>query len=596
MTPFTATVSQVWRRTLGRLPVRPHPALLQLQAALFRSQVSKLLRGIRSPRRAVLSIIAVGLAVVWTAQTVLAVLFREPADPTQLRNWIALGLYTYTMWHLLKAAYRPTQDPLEWTPAETEWLHGSPLERADLLGFRFASIVSAATLKAACFCVVMLPDIHQLWWAMAGMLIGLVLVDLLRLAFDLYAWGLSPRGRWCLRAVAAGIVLGALAHVACRIDSAALPSGWLALGGIMLQELQQLHLATAWRWGVTPFISVADVALARESTWAIATTWLALSSVAGALTITVGWLERASRQQRRQRERRQFQDGRLRRQAAQSALGEEQQGGGPVSDPTVESREGDGSWSVGVPRVDGQPKFWSQVFAIAWMQLVGMRYYASSLTVSFLAPMVLSLLPIAFPIEGIPVAMQVGGSLAFYSYVLLPTALKFDFRRNIDRVLIYKRLPLRPLAITLGNLATPTLSLTLFQVAVMGIAHSCSAASWFAIFVTLALLAPVNLLVIALENLTFVYYPYRIQQEGVEIFLRSVLMFTAKGIAAAAVLAMVIGWSMACQWAARSTQLPIAHALFLIGATLAAIVLSTASVALLCRAYQRLDVTTDLPA
>ena len=39
-----------------------------------------------------------------------------------------------------------------------------------------------------------------------------------------------------------------------------------------------------------------------------------------------------------------------------------------------------------------------------------------------------------------------------------------------------------------------------------------------------------NVLVFALDNLIFLLYPYRMQQEGMEIFLRTMLTFTGKGL------------------------------------------------------------------
>ena len=39
-----------------------------------------------------------------------------------------------------------------------------------------------------------------------------------------------------------------------------------------------------------------------------------------------------------------------------------------------------------------------------------------------------------------------------------------------------------------------------------------------------------NVLIFALDNIIFLLYPYRVQQEGLEIFLRTMLTFTGKGI------------------------------------------------------------------
>ena len=626
-------VSRLVSRLVHSMAVRPHSALLRLQSQLFRSQVLRMVRGIRSPRRIALSLIALALAGVWTVQTVLAVLFREPADPAKLREWIALGMYTYVVWHLIKAAVRPTDDPLEWTPSETEWLRGGPLDRAELLGFRVASIVAAAAMKAACFCLVMTPDVHQPVLAFAAMLMGLLFVDLLRLTFDLFAWGLNSASR----KVMIGLVFGAVALVvaaACaRLAHEDLSREWIALGIQLLGQLQWLHQETPLRWGAEPLRWIADLALSDHWTWNAAGQLAAMLLAAIGATNLVGVLDQHGRSKRRRRERQAYavqlaavgrdrnaqdlgcqekqippadwtcrskpmtghasnlQFGRLSfpRSLADSANAASACSPSEIAAPS-DSRASAVWLQAGIPR-----GFWQQSWAIAWTQMLGARYFAHSLLVSFVAPLVLSLMPIVFPIAGVPLAMQIGGSLAFYSYVLLPTAVKFDFRRNIDRILIYKQLPLSSLAVVFGQLATPIVALTLFQLTVLGAAHAISDVSWSAIGVTLLLLAPTNALVIALENLTFVLYPYRIHQEGIEIFLRSVLMFTAKGLLAAAAIGAVLGWSLACTWADGLTTWPIRQPLFLGGLSAGLTLLAFGTIQLVSRSYRRFDVTCDLP-
>ena len=207
------------------------------------------------------------------------------------------------------------------------------------------------------------------------------------------------------------------------------------------------------------------------------------------------------------------------------------------------------------------------------------------LTVSFLVPAALTLMPIVSPMRGIALALQIGGALAFYSYVLLPTALKFDFRRNIDRLMTFKRMPLSGWTVTLGQLATPVLAMTAFQAIVFGIAVGLSSVTVSEAAVGLLLLTPTNVLVLAIENLIFLLYPYRISQEGIEIFLRSVLMFTGKGLMMLAALGAVLGWSFICRFiCAGSSAQPV---VFLVGLVSATAVLALGAMWLLTRAYEK---------
>src|SRR5262249_60637648 len=56
---------------------------------------------------------------------------------------------------------------------------------------------------------------------------------------------------------------------------------------------------------------------------------------------------------------------------------------------------------------------------------------------------------------------------------------------------------------------------------------------------------PLNVLVFGLDNLIYLLYPYRVQQEGLEIFLRTILTFTGKGLLFAAGLAAMSEWAFA---------------------------------------------------
>ena len=68
---------------------------------------------------------------------------------------------------------------------------------------------------------------------------------------------------------------------------------------------------------------------------------------------------------------------------------------------------------------------------------------------------------------------------------------------------------------------------------------------------TLILLAPLNALIFAIDNLVYLLYPYRLNQEGIEIFLRTTLTFTAKGLIFTAGLLLTLGWAFG-----RSTASP----------------------------------------
>jgi hypothetical protein len=92
--------------------------------------------------------------------------------------------------------------------------------------------------------------------------------------------------------------------------------------------------------------------------------------------------------------------------------------------------------------------------------------------------------------------------------------LQFDFRGDLDRMDFLKTLPASPTAIAAGELLTPVLFATLFELPFatgIGLLQS----DWGPIGLAVAAFIPaVNLLIFALENLVFLWFPYRMANLG----------------------------------------------------------------------------------
>ena len=110
-----------------------------------------------------------------------------------------------------------------------------------------------------------------------------------------------------------------------------------------------------------------------------------------------------------------------------------------------------------------------------------------------IVPGFLSCLTLITPHSGTVMLVQLVGGLVFYSFLLLPTAFKFDFRRDVDRLTVLKSLPISPTAVTLGQLAVPVLLCTLFQVAVLLIAIVVRPFHVGLLLAAVTLLLPTNL-------------------------------------------------------------------------------------------------------
>ena len=97
---------------------------------------------------------------------------------------------------------------------------------------------------------------------------------------------------------------------------------------------------------------------------------------------------------------------------------------------------------MSAPRLRRIPR-WGGAGALAWRQLVGARRHWGSLLTAMIAPAFAACAP-CFVIADPHIALlATAGTLAFYTFLLLPTALRFDFRRDLDRLATSRACPSR---------------------------------------------------------------------------------------------------------------------------------------------------------
>jgi len=103
-----------------------------------------------------------------------------------------------------------------------------------------------------------------------------------------------------------------------------------------------------------------------------------------------------------------------------------------------------------------------------------------------------------------------------------------------------------------------------------------------------------------LDNIIFLLYPYRMQQEGVEIFLRTMLTFTGKGLLFVLGLGILTGWGMGAAQIAQSLSnhfgmAPQGYTIFSLGMLIGMCVCAGGLVFALQHIYQRLNPVEDIP-
>ncbi len=561
-----------------------HPAIVQLLRLQSRGRRRRIWRRFRQPRRLVLSAIACVLAIVWFGNAAMTVWLRETASPPTLRALLSLGLVLYAGWHFAKAAFFRPENPLDWTPAQRELLAATPLRSRDLVAYQLASVTVTTFLKGGLFTLLLLPDLRCVPLGLVGLLLVMMTLELLRMAIDVATWGMSRATFLAYRAtVVLGLITGGLALTADVVRENALRSR-LNIGEGLRQRILDILIQSnesVLGYAALPFQPFIDLILAERMTAGnLGLAGVTLATVTGLAAAVVGLYTATTRGLAR-REKRTY----LARRAAQTLVAASTDEALGPADSRLRLRR--------IPRFGGAG-------ALAWRQLLGARRHSGSLLTAMIAPAVLACFP-GFGVANPHIAFQTTtGTLAFYTFLLLPTALRFDFHRDLDRLATLKGLPITPAAATLGQTLAPVLIATVFQALVLAFVLTVRSLPAYYLLMALLVLIPLNVLVFSLDNLIYLLYPYRMQQEGLEIFLRTMLTFTAKGLIFALGLVVMSTWGFAAaasalrisNWTGSTIN---AYAVFLVGMTAGMSFLAALVLHGLCRTYRGMNPIEDIP-
>jgi hypothetical protein len=564
-----------------------HPAIVQLWRLQSRGRRRRMWNRFRKRRRLVLSLIACVLAVVWLGNAALTIFLRETASPETLRALLSLGLVLYTGWHFTKAAFFRPASPFDWSGEERELLFAMPLRSRDLVAYQLASVSVTTLLKAGLVTLLLLPDLRSVPLGLAGLLLVMLLLEMLRMAIEIATWGMGRAAFWAYRiGVLAGLVTAGFAVGAVIVREFGF-SGRIdfneGLRGQLLEILVQLD-DSLFQYLSLPFQPFIDLILADSLTAIKAGLAAALLvTVIGIAAGVIGLYVATSRRLAIREKRIYATNGACR----ESFTASKQNG------RREEFRDESLLRLWRIPR-------WGGAGALAWRPLVGAGRHWSSVLVAMIAPAVFAASPMFLIEDPFTAFLATAGTLAFYTFLLLPTALRFDFRRDLDRLSALKVLPITPAAAVVGQTLAPVLIATLFQSAVLAFAIAVQSLPPHHFFMAMLVMIPTNVLVFGLDNLIYLLYPYRVQQEGLEIFLRTMLTFTGKGLLFAVGLAAMSAWGFAAAalTSGISQQMGsaiITYTVFIGGMTVGSTILASLVLYTLCRAYQNLNPIEDIP-
>ena len=557
-----------------------HPALRTLFTQNVVAKTSKAFRALKSPRRFAVTIFALVLGFVWLSQIVMSVFLREAADRGMLRERIALGLLGFLVFQMLKIVYRKPVEPFEWTPSETQILKTAPIHRSALVAYRLATTAISALLKSICFVLVMIPDLKQLLAGFIGMALGLCFLELVRVITEVIIYGVGKRKLRWMRVAAAmsvsALVAAAIYNVASQPgveEKLASPAAYQFILAVVLQlaEFSRLSVGALLAF---PFRCFSDIILTETlnlqflQRLLLGTGFVAIAGYAAMMADC--WMVGACRRQ------------------DQANLQHLKRTEGGTAKKTSGQRK--------LVRV---PTRFRGIGSVAWRQFYGAWHYRASLIVSFTIPIALCCVPMFASTPPPNAAMFLVASLLFYSYLLLPAALMLDLRRDVDRMAVLKKLPIKPINIVVGQLAAPVVLCSAFQAVVLGIASLSGVATFGFLAICWLAIVPMNALIFASENIIFMLHPYRRNKEGADVLIRSVLTFTGKGLVWAVTLAGLLCWALMSSFLAKNLGLPdtsyqlAVGAIFLSGTTIVVSGLAYLCVRCLAKMFDRFDPGAD---
>ena len=538
---------------------------LQIRAALRRAW-----RRVRTPKGATFAVIGGLVFLLWLAPMLFTMRVVRKSDPDTVRLVAPVALLLLAAATLAGGGGKGADRAISFTPAEVNFLFPGPFTRRQLLMYKLARSAAGALLTGLIVSVVLLQHAQRWPAAFAAGTLAMLFVQLLTVAIILAAQTAGARAYSAGRRAALGVI-------ACAVLAAIFPAARDlyergTAGGGIIEAARVLNESPVSRVVLAPLVPFAR--LFTAASWGGLLTWGAVAAAIDAallaliLRLDADYREVAIAASERMMQRLE----RVRRgQVVQQSTG------------------------TGAPRRTRLPMFpWvGGAGPTAWRQLVtafrtsrGVLFVLFVIACFALVPMFVSARSLTGPIV----------AAAAWGTIMLTAMLKFDFRAEVDQMAWLKALPLRPTATAAGQLAVPTLFITLLQLLLLGAAAWAAPSARERLFLLAALpfLLPVNLLIVGVENLLFLLFPSRpagaapgdisaLGRQIVFVLLKMLMIATVAGVAAGAAAA-------AYAFTGPSVVPALAVGFVVLAAAAVAIV------PLVGLAYARFDPSMDTPA
>ena len=552
-----------------------HRELIRLTVDRSRFRVKRTIDRLRSPRRIIATTLAILFFAVYLLNGIFILSAREPADPERLRLWLSGGMVIYAIYHCVRCAWSKAVVDLELTATEQLWLGGAPIKRSSLAIYHVGNSIVAAGLKTLLLAVVLAIDVEHFELLLVGVFASLVLLETSRLIIARWSSGLSNRGRVYFRTAATLIALSVGTQVVARLV-AMTPAGSDTFVYVyhLFRCLGETAASDAVQWLSLLWIPGAHLVVTDHYETLTILQFIATVSTFPLMILTLIRVDAWSMKKVLQREQQRLADADF-------------HGDSRLDEVAIASLHT--SW---MQRIGRHVPLWGQdIVAVMERQWSTVVRYRNTLLFSFAIPTLLCLSPLMTGQINQQWFFVVGG-IALCTMLLAPPALRIDFRRDLQRMMLLRGLPIKPSSMVVGQLAFPIMVTWMFQWISIAVAAIVVAPGLLQVLMWTGLLNALAVFTFAVENALFLAYPHHERAEGVAMMIRAKLTFFGKATVIALSLGLLVGWSVLCrQWFAE----PFALIAFAGGAVLAAWTIAAASLSVATSCWRRFEFVSDTP-
>lgn len=537
-----------------------HPALFQLIYLRLRGRIKHLLLSLRSPKKAIFSIVTFLLICLWFASQIIPAMMMPSKSEVNIQPYIPFGLLALTLLQLFTSA---TERAVMFQQNEIDFLFPAPFTRKQLLLFKIVTSLVGVIFSSVIFTFIMMRFIDNMFMAFMGFFLAMTAMHLLSMAAILLKQTVDQTFYNRIWQVGMYIMLATVVYL-----------GWEYRMVVIETGIKELIFQLYENPYVYIFLAPFDVFgfLITTQSWLMAILiWLPLAVLINCMLLLLVFQLDAN-----------YLEVSLNISQKMHKRVEQMRKGGTV----FVSKKSEATKPFRMfPR-------WGGTGTIAWRQYIQANRNLGSWLFTLLLLGAASVCAYFFSQSLTPSALiwVVFGCLLYFS-IFVTQYIRYDFRSDLDQFDWLKQLPMDSAAIATGEIIVPVVFLTLLEGVTFSLPFFLRGEFIYWIYLVLLIL-PFNIFLVGVDNFVFLLFPTRMYKAQGDFGMigKMILLMLLKFLILAAIFIVAVGMGFLMYWLSGY----IDAVLFL--TTWAVALLETLMVIpALAWAFDRFDVSSDIP-